>query len=124
MLGEHEPGTAMDRTPLRTLLSDSDSHVVNAALAACRWQDDADLLAEVVRRLDNRRTAGAAVDALVRGGDAALVVVDEGLGGGELSRRTQELLVRIGREIGRIRRRSRCCAGTSSIATVRSGSPS
>ena len=109
MLGEHGPGTAMDRTPLRALLSDSDSHVVNAALAACRLQDDTDLLAEVVRRLDNRRTAGAAVDALVRGGDAALVVVDEGLGGGELSRRTQELLVRIGREI----------AGSRSTAVLR-----
>lgn len=55
--------------------------------------------------LDDRRAVGAAVDALVRVGDAALAVVDDGLRGAALrgdghGRRVQEMLVRAGREIG------------------------
>ena len=73
------PARGMDRTGLRALLADPDPDVVNAALGALRWPDDAGLMPEVASHLDNRRTAGAAVDALVRAGDAALVVVDDGL---------------------------------------------
>ena len=101
MLGEVEPGDWIDRTTLARLLADPDPDVVNAALAALRWPEDAALLPEIASHLDDRRTAGAAVDALVRVGDPALVVVDDGLRGDEHGRRVQELLVR-GPEIGGI----------------------
>ncbi len=100
MLGEVVPGDAIDRATLRTLMADPDPDVVDEALAALRWPEDAELLSEVALHLDHRRTSGAAVDALVRAGDAALTVVDEGLQGDEPSRHAQELLVRVAREIG------------------------
>ena len=80
------------------LLADPDPDVVDAALAALRWPEDAGADPGDRRvHLDDRRTAGAAVDALVRVGDAALAVVDDGLGGDEHGRRVQELLVRAAR---------------------------
>lgn len=100
MLGEVERDRSIDRTTLRTLVVDPDSDVVDAALDALRWPEDAELLSEVAGHLDHRRTSGAAVDALVRAGDAALVIVDEGLRGDEHGRHVQELLVRVSREIG------------------------
>ncbi|MET1003809.1 MAG: HEAT repeat domain-containing protein [Acidimicrobiia bacterium] len=99
MLGEYEPGSCVDRARLRALLADRDHHVVSAALAAFREPDEADLF-EIARHLDDRRTARAAADALVRCGDAALSVVEEGLRDGGYSRRAQESLVRVAREIG------------------------
>ena len=99
----------MDRTVLRTLLADADTEVVNAALAALRWPEDAALLPAIAVQLDHRRTAGAAVDALVRVGEPALVVVDDGLRSDEHGRHVQEMLVRVGREIG----------GPSAIAVLR-----
>ncbi len=100
MCGELPRRVEADRTVLRTLLADAEPDVVNAALGAVRGGEDAALLADVARHLDDRLTAGAAVDTLVRIGEAALVVVDEGLRGAEVSRHTQELLVRTGREVG------------------------
>ncbi len=100
MLDEVEPGDWLDRTTLGHLLADPDPDVVNAALDALLWPDDAELLDEVAPHLDDRHTAGAAVDALVRAGDAALAVIDDGLRGDDRSRHVQELLVRTAREIG------------------------
>jgi len=101
MLEGCETGAWMDRSPLRPLLRDVDHDVVNAALAAIRWPDDAEVLVDVMVRLDDRRTAGAAVDTLARGGAAALVLVDEGLSGRTgLGRVGQELLARVCRLIG------------------------
>ena len=59
------------------MLAAPDPDVVNAALAAIRWPDDQELVAAVVGHLDDRSTAGAAVDALARSGDAALAMIDE-----------------------------------------------
>jgi hypothetical protein len=100
MLREVEPGEWLDRAILRTLLADADLEVASAALAALRFPEDAELFSDVGRRLDNRRTAAAAVDALVRAGEAALVVVDDGLRGDEHGRNAQESLVHVAREIG------------------------
>ncbi len=100
MLSEVEPGAGSERTPLQVLISDPDPEVVNAALAAFRWTEDAALVGDVLRALDHRRTAGAAVDALVRAGDAALDTVDDGLRDDQHARHAQELLVRAGRDIG------------------------
>jgi hypothetical protein len=100
MLGEVAPGDWIDRTTVLTLLADPDAHVVEAALGALRCPEDSGTLAAVVRHLGHRETAGAAIDALVRGGDAALTVIDEGLCGDAHPRHVQELLVRAAREIG------------------------
>jgi hypothetical protein len=101
MLEGCETGAWMDRSPLRPLLRDVDHDVVNAALAAIRWPDDAEVLVDLMVRLDDRRTAGAAVDTLARGGAAALVLVDEGLSGRTgLGRAGQELLARVCRLMG------------------------
>ncbi len=100
MVGEVEPGEWMDRSVLRDLLADADPAVVDTTLAALRWPEDAELLGDVAAHLDDRQTAGAAVDALVRAGDAALVVVDDGLRGDEHGRHVQEMLVRAAREVG------------------------
>jgi hypothetical protein len=67
------------------------------------------LLSEIVGHLDHRRTSGAAVDALVRIGEAALAVVDECLLAHEHARHVRELLVRVSREIG----------GPSAVAVLR-----
>jgi HEAT repeat protein len=100
MLSDIESGVEADRAPMRELLSDSDPAVVNAALAAFRWPDDAALVADVGRALDRRRTAGAAVDTLARGGAAALASIDDGLFDHRRARHVQELLVRAARDIG------------------------
>ncbi|MEO8692755.1 MAG: hypothetical protein ABI658_04510 [Acidimicrobiales bacterium] len=95
-----DTGVWMNRSPLRALLGDPDHDVVNAALAAIRWPDDVEVLVDVMARLEDRRTAGAAVDTLARGGAAALVLVDEGLSGRTgLGREGQELLARVCRSI-------------------------
>ena len=99
----------MDRTALHALLVDVDTEVVNAALAALRLPDDAALLPGVVAHLDHRQTVGAAVSALVRVGEPALAVVDDGLRGDDHDRHVQEMLVRAAREIG----------GPSAIAVLR-----
>jgi len=99
-IGDVEPGAWLDRTALQDLLADPDADVVNAALAALHWPEDADLIPGVASHLDHRRTAGAAVEALIGAGDAALVVVDDGLRADQLGRHAQEMLVRVGREIG------------------------
>jgi HEAT repeat protein len=109
MLGEVEPNGRIDRAALRVLLTDPDPEVVNAALGALHAPEDAELLAQIAPHLDGRETAGAAVDALVRVGDAALVVVDDGLRDDAHSRHGRELLVRASREIG----------GPSAIAVLR-----
>ena len=122
MLGEVGSGGWMDRTVLHALLADPDADVVNAALAACRVAGGRG--AAPGDRRPPRQPADGPARRWTRSsvcGDAALVVVDDGLRGDEHGRHVQEMLVRAGREIG-TRRRSRCCAGTSSIATVRSGS--
>jgi hypothetical protein len=101
MLEGCETGAWMDRSPLRPLLRDADHDVVNAALAAIRWPDDAEVLVDVMARLEDRRTAGAVVDTLARGGAAALVLVDEGLSDRTgLGREGQELLARVCRQMG------------------------
>jgi len=100
VLGAVDPAGGLDRSGLRTLLEDPDPDVVNATLDALRWPEDAGLIAEIAPHLDNRHTAGAALDALVRIGDAALDVVDDGLRSTEHSRTVQEMLVRAAREIG------------------------
>ena len=100
MLGAVTPGCWLDRTGLGALLDDPDADVANAALDALRWPEDAEPISELVEHLDNRRTSGAALDALVRIGDPALGVVDEGLRSTEHSRYVQEMLVRAGRDIG------------------------
>ena len=101
MLGGCEPGPWLDRGPLRDLLADADRRVVNAALAALRCPDDAELLGPVIGCLGDRHTAGEAVDTLVRFGGSALDLVDRGLSGHlGLGRPAQELLARVGRLIG------------------------
>ena len=94
------PGTSVDRGALRTLLDDPDPHVVNQALDALRVPEDTGLVTEIDRHLDDRRTASAAIDALVRLGDAALVVIDAGLRSDRHHALAQEMLVRAGRDIG------------------------
>jgi HEAT repeat protein len=82
------------------LLEDRDPEVVSAALDALRAPEDDGLVSVAVGHLANRYTASAAVGALERGGLETLVAVDEGLGGNELARHSQEMLVRAAREIG------------------------
>ena len=101
MLGACAPVTWIDRRPLRAMLAAPDPDVVNAALSAIRWPDDQELLVAVVGHLDDRSTAGAAVDALARSGDAALAVIDEGLCGHiRLGQHGREQLARVCRQIG------------------------
>jgi HEAT repeat protein len=101
MLGGCEPCSWIDRSPLRAMLAASDRNVVNAALGAIRWPDDQDLLNDVVGHLDDRHTARAAVDALAGGGEAALVVADDGLHGHlPLGRHGVVQLARVCRVIG------------------------
>ena len=99
MLGEHEPGDQIAKATLRSLLADGDDGVVNATLAALRFPEDEDLLYVVADHLDNRRTAGAVADAMIRAGDAALVIVDDALRGNEVGTNTLESLVRVARAI-------------------------
>jgi hypothetical protein len=101
VLASGEPGSGIDRAPLRELLAHPDHEVVEAALAAVRWPDDIDLLGPVARRLDEPRTAAAAVQALASGGSVVLAFIDEGLRGEHgCSRSAQKLLARAGRHIG------------------------
>lgn len=101
MLGGCEPSTLIDRRALGTMLDAHDDDVINAALAAIRWPHDQELLVDVVAHLDNRATARAAVDALARSGEAALVLVDEGFRGEfRLGQSGHEQLARVCRTIG------------------------
>jgi hypothetical protein len=101
MLGGCDPGTSIDRRALRAMLEGYEDDVVNAALAAIRWPDDQELLVDIVGHLDKRSTARAAVDALARSGDVALVIVDDGLSGHiRLGRHGHEQLTRLCRMIG------------------------
>jgi hypothetical protein len=99
LLRECELGCWADPTILRGLLADPDIGVVNAALAAIRWPEHAELVDELERKLRVHRTARAAVDALVRGGDAVLEVVDRGFGDDTFGERGQVLLARVCRTI-------------------------
>ena len=107
MLGEVEPGDRIDRTTLRTLLADPDPRrrqrgarrapLAGGRRAARRGRPATSTTGE---------TAGAAVDALVRVGDAALVVVDEGLRGDEhASSRSGAARARRSRDRGTVGRR-------------------
>ncbi len=101
MMSDCGPSSAIDRSPLRAMLAARDADVVNAALAAIRWPVDAELLIDVVGHLDDRRTAGAAVDALARSGEPGLAVVDDGLHGRlRLGQHGLEQLPRVCRAIG------------------------
>ena len=101
MLAGSETGDRIDRRPLRAMLDAGDHNVVNAALAAIRLPDDHEMLDEVVGHLDKRSTAGAAVDALVRSGDVALALADDGFRGHiRLGQYGHEQLARICRMIG------------------------
>ena len=57
MLGEVDRDDAIDRTTLRTLIADPEPVVVDAALHALRWPEDAELLSAVADHLDHRRQA-------------------------------------------------------------------
>ncbi|MET0901765.1 MAG: hypothetical protein ABWZ52_00865, partial [Acidimicrobiales bacterium] len=109
MLRECDPELGMDRGALGALLTDADADVVEAALAAVRWPEDADRLPEAAHHIHDRCTAEAAIDVLVRAGEDALPVVAEGLSATELDRRVQELFVRVARDIG----------GPSAVAVLR-----
>lgn len=98
VLAASEPGR-LDRGPLRSLLEDPDVDVVNAALGALRWPEDSDLFDHVVGRLHDRRTAGAAIEALAAGGDDVVRLVDGALGL-SYDRRIHVLLARVCRMIG------------------------
>ena len=74
------PGTGIDRSSLRQLLASSHYEVVNAALAVVSLPTDAALLGDILVHLENRRTSAAAVEALVRGGQHSLELIDRGLG--------------------------------------------
>jgi HEAT repeat protein len=99
MLGEHRAGDRIARAGLGGLLVDHDADVVNATLAALHFPDDGELLELVADHLGNRRTVGAAADAMIRAGDAALVVVDDALSANRLRSDTLESLVRVARTI-------------------------
>jgi HEAT repeat protein len=100
MLRECGARCGSERSTLRALVADADCRVVNAALAAVRFPDDADLVDVVADHVDDRQTAGASAEALVRAGDVALAVVDKRLRDPERSVHTLALFVRVGREIG------------------------
>ncbi len=101
ILGACDPTSSIDRRPLSLLIGDADHHVVNAALNAVRCPIDAHLLVSVVHRLEDRHTAGAAIDALSQGGSHALSLIDDGLSGRiAVGRRAHERLTRVCRVIG------------------------
>ena len=116
MLGGCGPGPQLDRSPLRRLLADPQPEVRIAALGAVDWSVDRDLADAVVGLLERSSCSGAAVEALVRGGEASLPWVDAGLlegagrpgGPGRPSgpagpggpRQVQLLLTRVCRSIG------------------------
>ncbi|MFL6204870.1 MAG: hypothetical protein ACJ739_05925 [Acidimicrobiales bacterium] len=99
MLRECDPAAEVDRSPLRALLADHDDHVVSAGLSAVRWPEDRAVLPSVAHHLRDRRTAVAAVDVLVRAGDAGLDEVNRGLASTSVDRHVQELLVRVARQV-------------------------
>lgn len=100
MLADCPSGPGLERAPLRDLLADDEDLVARAALDAVRWPDDAGALDQVLGRLAGRRTAAAALAALVRGGAPVLEAVDARLVDPAVDRRTRELLVRVCRAIG------------------------
>ena len=101
MLGASEHSQWIDRRVLSSMLDASDHKVVNAALDAVRWPDDEALFDDVVGHLDNRSTAGAAVDALAKTGDVALDFADRGFRGHyRLDHYGHEQLARVCRIIG------------------------
>ncbi len=110
MLGASEHSEWIDRRLLSSLLDSGDDVVANAALAAIRWPDDAELFDDVVGHLDNRPTAGAAVDALARTGNVALDFADRGLRGHyRLGQYGHEQLARVCRMVG----------GSSAVSVLR-----
>jgi HEAT repeat protein len=101
MLAGSDSGDVIDRRSLRGMLGSGDHAVINAALAAIRLPDDRALLADAVAHLDDRSTAGAAVDALVRSGAAGLDLADDVLSGRvRLGQHGHEQLARVCRMIG------------------------
>ena len=75
------PDTGLDRSALRLLLTHRDERVLEAAIAAVRWPDDAETIHAVVAHLDTRQTATMAMEALSRGGTHVLEALDHGLSG-------------------------------------------
>ena len=101
MLAGSDSSDLIDRRSLRAMLGSGDSSVINAALAAVRLPDDRDVLIDVVAHLDDRSTAAAAVDALVRSGAAGLELADDVLGGRlHLGQHGHEQLARVCRMVG------------------------
>ena len=92
---------AIDRGLLARLLDDRDHHVVNAGLAATRLPEDLEVIDAVISHLQDRSTAGAAVETLSRTGDVALGYADNGLRGDyDLGQYGHEQLARLCRVIG------------------------
>jgi HEAT repeat protein len=89
-----------DRSLLAALVVDRDDAVAVAALDATRGPVDHACIELVAGRLGARATASAAAHALVRVGEPALALVDDGLAADVADRRVQELLVRVARDIG------------------------
>jgi hypothetical protein len=100
MLGECEVHSEAERSTLRALVADGNSLVVIAALAALRFPEESELLELVADHIDNRRTGAASADALIRAGDNALDIVDDGLSDPARSAHGIALLVRVARDIG------------------------
>ncbi len=100
MLAALDPAAPVDRGVIRALLTDRSPDVVDAALDALRWPEDRAVLPLVVEQLERRRHRRAAVAALVRAGEAALDLVDAGLGDPGLDPHAQEHLVRVARDVG------------------------
>ena len=101
MLGASRQSAAIDRGLLASLLDESDYRLVNAGLAATRLPEDLEIMDAVIGHLQDRSTAGAAVEALARGGDVALDYADNGLRGEyELGQYGHEQLARLCRVVG------------------------
>ena len=101
MLAGSDTSDLIDRRSLRAMLGSGDCAVINAALAAVRLPDDRDVLVDVVAHLDDRSTAGAAVEALVRSGATGLDLADDVLSGRlHLGQHGHEQLARVCRMIG------------------------
>ena len=95
------PGAGIDRGPLKTLLTNPDHQVVEAALVAIRWPDDELLLPQIALHLEDRRSSAATVDALAGGGGAVLQFIHEGLSGLHgLTSHGQRQLTRVARMMG------------------------
>ena len=110
MLGAVADRSSLDEAALRRLVHDPDVHVRRTALDAVAGPHDAVLLDDVLMALRDRRSAGAAANALARIGDGALDLIDRGLADDSYEPAAQEQLARALRLIG----------GPAAIAVLRS----